>query len=240
MTVTHERLTLPPEIAAAWAALPTPTAPDYLDRLECAPIEVVVIARRLVDDCRRRDQIESVLVRRVTPLIRAAVRRHARVPFTELWDAAQETMVLFWEAIQDESFLEVRFNLALKRLAQRAGRKVRRGEQGKFERSAIGLGASDSADPDGRDVLADVADDNDEYSRLEDKELVESGLASLPDEQANAVILHYLGGLQIHSQDPDVRTVASELGCGERKARKLIADGRAALRRSFGQEDGDE
>ena len=159
---------------------------------------------------------------------------------TEFKDAEQEAMVLFWEAIQSESFFEVRFNQAMQFLAKQAGRKIRGGKQREFERSSLRAGTEDSEDPDGRDSPIDVPDDVDEYSRSEDRDLIDVGLASLTEEQARAIILHYRMGLQIYSHDPAARTVASVLGCGERKARKLIADGRAGLRRSIGQEDDDE
>ena len=93
---------------------------------------------------------------------------------------------------------------------------------------------------DGRDPPIDVPDDADEYSRFDDRNLVDIGLASLPEEQAKALSLHYLMELQIYSQDSTERTVATVLGCGERKARKLIEDAKTALRRSIGQEDGNE
>ena len=211
----HARFTLPPEVQAELAALPEPTAPDHLDSLQRASLEVVVIARRLATGQRLRDQIDSILVSRLTPVIRAAVHRHGRVPGTETEEAEQEAMVLFWEAIQSESFFEVRFNQAMQFLAKQAGRKIRGGKQREFERSALRAGT-------------------------EDRDLIDVGLASLPEEQARAIILHYRMELQIYSHDPAVRTVASVLGCGERKARKLIADGRAGLRRSIGQEDDDE
>lgn len=236
----HEKFTLPPEVQAELAALPEPTAPGYLDSLERAPLEVVVIARRLATGQRLRDQIDSILVSRVTPFIRAAVHRHGRVFITELKDAEQEAMALFWEAIQSESFFEVRFNQAMRFLAKQAGRKIRGGKQREFESSALRAGTEDSEDPDGRDSPIDVPDRADEYSRSEDRDVINVGLASLPEEQARAIVLHYRMDLQIYSHDPAVRTVASVLGCGERKARKLIADGRAGLRRAIGQEDDDE
>ena len=238
--VTHEKFIPPPDILAELAGLPPPTASDYLDCLQCASIEVVVIAHRLAADQRLRDQIASILVSRSTKRIRTSVRRHGGVPWAEFDDAEQAAMVLFWEAIQNESFFEVRFNLAMQYLAKQAGRNMRGGKQREFERSALPIGSQVSEDSDGRDALIDVPDNADEYSRFEDQDLIEVGLASLPEDQGRALSLHYDVGLQIYSHDSAVRTVASVLGCGERKARRLIADGKAALRRSIGQEDSDE
>ena len=56
----HDRFTLPPEVQAELAALPEPAAPGYLDSLQRASLEVVVIARRLATGPRFRDQIDSI------------------------------------------------------------------------------------------------------------------------------------------------------------------------------------
>ena len=234
--VIHEKYTLPPEIESELVALPPPTAVGYLARLQCVSIEVVVIARRQAADRVLRDEIDSILFERSLPRIRAAVKRHSRVNVEELDEAEGEAMLLFWKELQSESFFEVRFNLALKRLAERAGRNIRGGKQRAFERSALRI---DSEDSDGRDAPIEVPD-ADEHSRFEDRDLVEVGLASLPKEQARAIGLHYLLELQIFSGDPTIQTVASELGCGERKARKLIADAKIALGLLIGQEDNDD
>ena len=238
--ITDEKYILPPEISAEVVALPAPTASNYLDRLQCASIEVVVKARRQAADKKLRDQIDSILVNRSTPLIRAAVRRHGGVPTAESDDVEQEAMLLFWAAIQSASFFEVRFNLTMRSLAKQAGRKIRGGKQREVERSARRIDTQDSEEMDDRDAPIDVPDDADEYSQCEDRNLVDIWLASLPEEQAKALSLHYIMGLQIYSQDPAERTVATVLGCGERKARKLIADGKTALRRSIGQEEDNE
>ena len=238
--VTDEKYSLPPEIEAELVALPAPAASSYLDRLLSVPIEVAVVARRRTADRMLRDKIDSILVDRSLQRIRAAVYRHSGVPSEEFDEAEGEAMLLFWEEIQRESFFEVRFNSALKRLAKRAGRKIRGGKQRERERSARRIGSDDSEESDDRDAVTDILDDSDEYSQWESEYLIEIGLASLPHEQARAINLHHLMGLNVYSIDSGVRTVASELGCGERKARRLVADGLAALRRSIGQEDDDE
>ena len=239
--VTEEKYTRPPEIEAELATLPDPTTSDYLDRLRSASIEVVVVARRRTADRKLRDRIDSILFERSVPLIRTAVRRHSRAPVEEFDEAEDEAMVLFWEWIhRGESFFEVRFNLATKRLAQHAGKKILGGEQRERERSSLRIGADDSPESNGRDAVIDIQDDSDDYLKFENWHLIEVGLASLPVEQATAIILHFRFGIQIYSKDSAIRTVASELGCGERKARKLIADGKAALRRIINQEEDHE
>ena len=230
----------PPEIEAALVALPPPTGSGYVDRLRAAPLEVVVIARRGAGDRRLRDQIDGILVERVELRIRAAVRRHGRLPQGEIDEVEDEAMVLFWESVSRESFFEVRFNLALKRLVQHAARRIRGGKQRERERAAVRIGAMDSESSDGRDTRADVADDADIYSAIDDRLLLNAGLARLPQEQARALSLHYLIGLRVHSQDPAAQTVASTLRCGERTACQLIADGKASLRRWIDGEGGDE
>ena len=238
--VTDAKYTLPPEIETELIALPVPTASNYVDRLSSASIEVVVITRRQTADRVLRDHIDSILVDRSLPRIRAAVFRHSGVPSEEIDEALDEATILFWEEIQHESFFEVRFNSALKRVAQRAGRRIRGGKQRELERLALYIGSDDSEETSDGHTVTDVPNASDEYSQWETEYLIEIGLASLPNEQARAISLHFLVGLKIYSIDPAFRTVASELGCGERKARRLIADGLAALRRSIGQEDDDE
>ena len=236
--VTEEKYTRPPEIEAELAALPAPTTSDYLDRLKSGSIEVVVVARRRATDKNLRDQIDSILFERSVSPIRYAVRRHSGVPFEEFDEAEDEAMFLFWKSIhQGESFFEVRFNLATKRLAQHAGQKIYGGKQRERERSALRIGSDDSSESSGRDAVIDIPDDSDAYLQFENWHLIEVGMATLPVEQATAIILHYRLGMQIYSKDAAIQTVASELGCGERKARKLIADGKAALRRIINQEE---
>jgi len=239
--VAEETYTRPPEIETELAALPDPTTSAYLDRLQTASIEVVVVARRRAPDRKLRDRIDTILFERSVTPIRNAVRKHSGVPSEELDEAEDEAMFRFWESVhQGESFFEVRFNLAAKRLAQHAGKKIYGGKQRERERSALRIGSNDSSESDGRDAVTDIPDDSDAYLQFENWHLIEVGLASLPAEQAQAIILHYRFGLQIYSNESAVQTVASELECGERKARKLIADAKAALRRIINQEEDHE
>ena len=238
--MTNEKYTLPPEIEAAFMALPASTASSYLERLQSVPIEVVVIARRQAGNQVLRDQIDAILVEQSVPRIRAAVNRYSGVPSEELDEAQNEAMVLFWEKIQLESFFEVRFNSAAKRLAEHAGKKIRGGKQRERERSALRIGSNDFSEQNGRNAAINIPDESDDFSLIELRHLIEVGLASLPVEQARAITLHYRLGMPIYSNDSAVQTVASELGCGERKARKLIADGKAALKGTLSQEVYDE
>lgn len=234
---THEKYTLPPETVAE---MPDPAASDYLNRLECASIEIVVIARRHAEDLRLRDQIDSILVERTSRLIRAAVYKHSHVPWEEIDEAQDETMVMFWAKIQDESFFEIRFNAAMMTLAQEVGEKIVGGKQREHERSAVSIYSAEPGGSDGRNTVAEIAISFDLDSIIESRRLVEIGLAALPEEQSRALTLRYEMGYQIYSDDPTVVTVATLLGCKERKARRLIADGRAAFQCAIGQENVNE
>ena len=234
---THEKYTLPPETVAEMAEMPDPAASDYLNRLECASIEIVVIARRHAEDLRLRDQIDSILVERTSRLIRAAVYKHSHVPWEEIDEAQDETMVMFWAKIQDESFFEIRFNAAMMTLAQEVGEKIVGGKQREHERSAVSIYSAEPGGSDGRNTVAEIAVSFDLDSIIESRRLVEIGLAALPEEQSRALTLRYEMGYQIYSDDPTVVTVATLLGCKERKARRLIADGRAAFQSAIGQEN---
>ena len=65
-----------------------------------------------------------------------------------------------------------------------------------------------------------------------DRIIIRSALDTISEvEQQRAITWHYIMGFPIFSEDPSVFTVASGLRCSERKARQVIADARAALRR---------
>lgn len=226
-SMTAERFERPPEIAAELAALPGEQDAGYLDSLRSCRLEVLVIARRRTAAGALRIRIDEILVCRALPFLRAAVFRHGKVPPGELEDAQHEAMARFWEAIQAESFFEVRFNRAMKTLAQRAGERTRGGKQRERERSAERIGARSGGSDEGQ---LDIGVDDAKYAAIENRMLIEAGLSTLPDEQGRAISLHYLEGLPAFSQDPQVSTVASMLGWSERKTRQRLAEGRAALR----------
>lgn len=227
------RFERPPEVAAEVAALPGEEDPDYLESLRACRLEVLVIARRRTAAAVLQARIDAILVDRTLPVLRAAVARHAGVSGDQLEDAQQEAMLKFWSEIQCESFFEIKFNLAMKTLARRAGERIRGGKQRTRERAAERIGASRGP---GEEVGLEVADDEDGYSAIENRMLIEAGLATLPDEQAWALTLRYIEGQPAHSQDPQVATVSSVLGWSERKTRQLLADGKAALRIWIDQE----
>ena len=232
--MTAEKFERPAEVAAELAELPGEADPAYLTQLESSSLEVLVIARRRATLGALRDDIDEILANRSLPAMRAAVFRHSGLPYQELEDAQQEAMVRFWGTIGRESFFEIRFNRALMMLARRVGESIRGGKQRARERAAERLGRP-RAERD--DIYPDVPDEDDEYEALLDRMLIDAALQTLPDEQAEALTLHYRIGLPIFSKDPGVRTVASELGWSERKTHQLIADGKATARLSIEQEE---
>lgn len=234
--MTTDKYERPPEIAAELASLPGEEESALLEQLRAASLEVLVIARRRTQDEALRERIDEIVVDRVSQPLRSAVSRHGEAPPGELDEVQDEAMVMFWEEIQDESFFEVRFNLAMKTLARHAGRRVRGGKQRNRERLSERIGTPGGFDDD---ESVDVAATGDDYAALHNQWLVREGLAQLPEEQANAMALHYLMEFPVHSQNPTVPTVSSLLRCSERKARGLLAKGRHALRGWIDQEEHD-
>lgn len=226
----------PPEIEAELAALPPPAAPDYRDSMWSASLETVVIARRSAAGALQR-QIDTILAELAMPLIRGAAARHGASPGSESEEVEGAAMLLFWEAMQHESFFEVRFNRALMFLARHAGKQVRGGMQRARERSALRFDATEQDALDGGGGPVDIADSVDVYAQVDARMEVEVGLAAIDRRQAEALILHDLMGYPVYSRYPGIPTVASLLGCSERTARRLLADGKAAWRREFGEDD---
>ena len=226
----------PPEIEAELAALPPPGTPGYRDSLWSANPEALVIARRSAAGSLQRE-IDLILGERAIPWIRAAAARHGAAPGGEAEEVEGEAMLLFWEAIQHESFFEVRFNRALMFLARHAGSRVRGGMQRARERSALRFDTTEQDALDGAGGPVDIADGVDVYAQADARMEVEVGLGAIDPRQTDVLILHDLAGYPIHSRYPGIPTVMSLLGCSERTARRLLADGRAALRREIGEDD---
>ena len=235
--MTAEKYERPPEVEAALASLPPSGDEGYLDAIRSVPIEAVVVVHREATDQTHRDRIAGVLVERSEPRVRAAAARHSKALPGEIEDVESELRARFWEKIRDESFFEVRFNKAMMRLAQTVGRDARRGKRGELERSAARLGPPGSDADEIDDTLADITDSADPFVQVENEIVIDQGLAALPDEQAKALALHCQMELPIYSRDPGVEDVASVLGYGERKTRELIAEGLAAWRRWFREDD---
>ena len=220
--MTPDRFDLPPEIAAELAALPGARDPSYLERLESVSLEVLLIARRraVAEVLRRR--IDEIVAKRAVRVIRASAIRNGKAPPGEEDEVADEAVVLFWEAIQGESFFEIKFNKTAKDIAKRAGGRIRRGKRGERERKAEhGLPGIDYPESPANADALEIA---------EARMLIRAEFPALPDEHARSLVLRYYQDLPVFSRDRDVVTVASTLGCSRRKAQQLLADGVAILR----------
>ncbi|MYB42522.1 MAG: sigma-70 family RNA polymerase sigma factor [Chloroflexi bacterium] len=217
-----ERYERPPEIAAEYEALPDEGAPDYLDALQEASLEVAIIARRATENERLRRRIDSIIAKRALPLIHAAAVGWGGVPEWEYDEVRSIARFLFWEEIaRRESYFEVHFPNAAITIAKRAGARFWGRKKRQRDRDALALDPDDFAKNPTGGLDKSVVDNI----------LIRSALDTLPEEQQRAITLHYMMGCPIFSDDPSVLTVASGLRCSERKARKVIADARAALRR---------
>ena len=105
-----ERWTRPAEIAAEYEALPDEGARDYLETLQEASLEVVIIARRATENERLRDRIDSIVVGRAVPIINYSAVKWGKRPKWEHDEVKDVARFMFWKEILDgESFFEVRF-----------------------------------------------------------------------------------------------------------------------------------
>ena len=208
----------PPEIAAEFAALPDENDPEYLNRLRAARFEVLLIARRGAPNEALRRRINDIVADRVVPRIHRSFRTRGGVPEEQRPDLKSEAVTMFWEAIQGESFFEVRFNRAMMFLLGQARQNVlgRKRSGGRV----ASLDATAEAIPDPEDA----------YKALEIRMDIQQALEALPGDQRLAYALHYVIRLPIFSPDPAVLTVASVFSCRERKARQIMADTNHALR----------
>ena len=217
-----ERWERPAEIAAEYEALPDEDAPDYLETLETASLEVVIIARRATENESLRRRVNLIVAERALPIIHAAAVGWGGVPEWEDDEVKDIAGFLFWEEIeQGESYFEVHFRNAAITIAKRAGERVRGRKQRQRDRDALALDPDDF--PENPTGGLDKA--------VVDRIIIQSALGTLTEEQQRAITLLYRMGCPIFSEDPSVPTVASGLGYAERKARQVIADARAALRR---------
>ena len=226
---------LPAEIAAELAALPGERDPAYFGYLETVSLEVLVTARRRTENLTLATQVERLLFDNTAEPIRKAAIRHGKP--LEGWEdeVEDELQALFWIAIMRRSFFEIRFNRAMKRRAQDAGRSIHgRGQRRlQSEREHRALRGQPGVDYPG-------GAGEDEYPALDLQILFQEGLKPLPRRQAEALVLLYEHDLPIFSQDPDVTTIATELDCSEPTARRVVAAGLAAFVRWYDEHMGDD
>ena len=73
-----------------------------------------------------------------------------------------------------------------------------------------------------------------EQISIEDKLILQSRLAELPENIRNAAVLHFLDGWQIESKDADAPTVSKFFGVSSRQIRNWLAQAREILSRQEG------
>lgn len=225
----------PPELEAEWKELGSPSESAFWERLSTVKVETVIAARRHYRDAPFVDRIDEVLVNKIDPMIRSAVRRVAGDEAAFYREEMAEVVIeAFWrEVLQGEdTFYEIRCSHKLHKTALDARRKVLGGGARSLERQAARIGDIDDMEKDPAVVAEEVLPDSrDDFSEIEEEIDWFTILASMPPEVATAIDLHYRADLKVHSNDPDELTVTKVMGCSERKARELIRVGEE-IRRS--------
>lgn len=245
------KFTKPPEQQADFDDLGTPADPEFLERLRVATLETIVTARRVFESDPMRDLIDEILVARADPVLRARARRRAftagignpdNVHAQEMED---ELVFAFWEKIlTGETFFEIRFDRTLRFLLNDVFEKVVTGKQRTHERNAARIVSDDDAQAEEPRTdharESEIASEDDVIDQVEVRLILESVLGDMPREVATAMTLRYIFDYPVHSNAAGKRSVSQALGCSERKARQLVADGRSILRSIYGQEMPDE
>ncbi len=221
-----------------WEALGDPSDSGFVKRLQQASIETVVTARRVYSGRPQRDAIDRTLIKQSGPRLRAVAWRMADGDATLAEEIEDELIAVFWEQLSRESFLEFRFNRALRFLALSARRKIvgEDAQQPPVTLLAIVPGDKASDDPPGVVSEEEIADTRDNREHVDLRLDLQAVLDQLPREVAHAMSLHYLDQVKIFSANAAERSVASVLGCSERKARDLIAQGLSTMRQVLGED----
>jgi hypothetical protein len=230
----------PLEIEAEWQSLGSPDDEKFWERLARARVETVVAARRQYCDRDRSlvDRIDRVLVAKIDPLFRAASRsvaKHEAPSYREEIEAMLGED--FWRDVltAEDTFYEIRCRQKLRKVALDARRKVIDAKARTLERRAARIEhpAVEDATPAGTVAEETIPDPADDFAEVEAEIDWYVALASMPDEVAQAIDLHYRADLKVHSNNPDEPTVSKILGCSERKARDLIRTGEELARRQI-------
>jgi DNA-directed RNA polymerase specialized sigma24 family protein len=223
----------PADLRSEWEALGDPAALGFVDALASARMETIVTARRTLAGRIPIDRIDETLIDRSAPLINAAARRVAAgAPDMYREEIEEEIVEAFWrDVLGGESFYEIRFALTLRNAARDARRKVLGGKQRQRERKSarVVFGETDELSLGVFQSESELASHDDLSSDVVDRFTVQAILDELPDDVARAMTLHVIMDLKIASMDPREATVATVMGCSERKARGLIAEGRATI-----------
>lgn len=230
----------PPGVEAEWQRLGSPDDEEFWERLAGAGVETVVAARREYRDRDPSlvDRIDRILVEKIEPLVRAATRSVAKDE-APLYQEEIKAMITedFWRDVltAEDTFYEIRCRQKLRRVALDARRKVIEAKARTLERQAARIepAAVEDAAPALTVAEEAIADPADDFAEVEAEIDWYVGLASMPDEVAQAIDLHYRADLKVHSNNPNEPTVSKILGCSERKARDLISKGEELARRQI-------
>jgi RNA polymerase sigma factor (sigma-70 family) len=146
-------------------------------------------------------------------------------PFQRFLDAHREAVLAFLRAMvgpgdADDCFQET-FIAAMRAYDRMDGRHPRAWVMTIARRKAIDHHRARARRPEPRDELPEIP----VHDRLPDREIWQS-VAGLPDGQRAAVALRY-------AADLPYREVAKALDCTEAAARRRVADGLAALRKTL-------
>ena len=212
------------EVAAQLAALPGERDPAYFDYLRTVRLEVLITARRSTVNPTLRRRVDRRVLKKTEKRIRRAAFRYGMPLEGDQDEVEDEMKAIFWVAMLAPSIFEIRFNLGMKRCAQEArrnlyGRGWKLDQREREHRALRGRPGVDYPDGGGED----------EYPAIDTRMLLREGLKTLPPRQAQALALLYERDLPRFSKFPDLVTVASTLEIPERTARRLVADGLAAL-----------
>jgi len=135
----------------------------------------------------------------------------------------------------EDTFYEIRCRRKLRTVALDARRKVIDAKARTLERQAARIEPAAVEDAAPALTIAEeaIADPSDDIAGVEAEIDWYVALASMPDEVARAIDLHYRADLKVHSNNPNEPTVSKILGCSERKARDLISKGEELARRQI-------
>lgn len=230
----------PPEVEAEWQSLGSPDDEEFWKRLARAQVEIAVAARRAYHDRDPSlvDRIDRIMVEKISPLIRAATRSVAKDE-ASVYQEEIEGMIIedFWRDVltAEDTFYEIRCRRKLRNVALDARRKVIDAKVRTLERQAARIEAAVGEDAPPTLTVAEkaIADPADDFAEVEAEIDWYVALASMPDEVAQAIDLHYRADLKVHSNNPNEPTVSKILGCSERKARDLISKGEELARRQI-------
>ena len=195
---------------------------------------LVYFLRRLRGNTPRQyDTLYKILLRRVTSVLPGGWRRENGPVVSSEERAASAALARFKEILAADyngyddrlDFFEIRFGNAVASLRRTAQSK---------ERKADGREAQLPEEPDAADAIQASASGfnplaSDRYSDPVYRIRLRAAIGALPEDQRMAFLLDWQG-VPFTSNDPDIATVGSFIGCGEQAARQKRDRAREAIR----------